>query len=123
MRKILSKIAVVLTCSLISCQKDNFGYEKIIYLSAEGEELDIKGEAPVYSLSITDFNGNGAESDNLSADVVIKVTYQWLSAVSAPNTNKITVTSEPNTSGKNRTLYLRGMVNDTHTEIKIIQKK
>lgn len=119
---ILAAIAILTSCP-VSCQKDNFGFEKTVTISAEGGEMTLRGNAPIQTLSITDFDGNGEEDSSASGDVVKKVSYLWLSAESAPNTNVITIKAEPNTSGKSRTLYVSGMVRDTHTEIKVIQKK
>ena len=113
----------ILTSGLVSCQKDNFGFEKTVTISAEGGEMTLRGNAPIQTLSITDYDGNGEEDSSVSSDVVKRVSYLWLSAESAPNTNVITIKAEPNTSGKSRTLYVSGMVRDTHTEIKVIQKK
>ena len=119
---ILAAIAILTFC-LASCQKDNFGFEKTVTISAEGGEMTLRGNAPIQTLSITDYDGNGVEDSSASSDVVKRVSYFWLSAESAPYTNVITIKAEPNTSGKSRTLYVRGMVRDTHTEIRIIQDK
>ena len=122
-KTIMLAAMAILTSGLVSCQKDNFGFEKTVTISAEGGEMTLRGNAPIHTLSITDYDGNGDEDTSASSDVVKRVFYLWLSAESAPNTNVITIKAEPNTSGKSRTLYVRGMVRDTHTEIKVIQKK
>ena len=122
-KTIMLAAMAILTSGLVSCQKDNFGFEKTVTISAEGGEMTLRGNAPIQTLSITDYDGNGEEDSSVSSDVVKRVSYLWLYAESAPYTNVITIKAEPNTSGKSRTLYVSGMVRDTHTEIKVIQKK
>lgn len=122
-KTILLAAIAILAFGIVSCQKDSFGFDKTVTISAEGGKMTLRGDAPIQTLSITDYDGNGEEDSSVSSDVVKRVSYLWLYAESAPYTNVITIKAEPNTSGKSRTLYVSGMVRDTHTEIKVIQKK
>jgi len=122
--------AVMLTSS---CQKDNFGYEKTVHFTAAGGELTVDGDKSVYTLEITDYDGNGVvgEEENNDDESVgqyeskIVAQYEWLTAWISMGTEqkKIFLKAEANTSGKRRTLYVRGMVQNTFADIKVIQDK
>ena len=125
MKKTLLLTALaVFTFGLVSCQKDNFGYEKTVHFTAEGGELSIDGNESVNTLEITDYNGKGVEGHENYIDEII-AQYEWLTVRKSKITEPkmIFFKAEPNTSGKSRTLYVRGMVRDTHAEIKVVQDK
>lgn len=113
-----------MTFGFVSCQKGNFGYKQAVHFTADGGELSIEGYESVYTLEITDYNGRGVEGEENYTDEIF-AQYEWLTARKSKVTEPkiIFLKAEPNTSGKSRTLYVRGMVRDTHTEIKVVQEK
>ena len=121
-RLILAAFAA-LTLGMTSCQKDNFGYETTVTFSAEGGEKTVTGDSFVYTLSIGDYAGNEESSNQTLDDALMSVTYQWLSASVVPSSKTITLVAEPNTTGKKRTLYVYGMVQNHSAEIKVVQEK
>ena len=109
MKKTLLLTALaVFTFGLVSCQKDNFGYEKTVHFTAEGGELSIDGNESVNTLEITDYNGKGVEGHENYIDEII-AQYEWLTVRKSKITEPkmIFFKAEPNTSGKSRTLYVR----------------
>lgn len=110
---------------LTSCNKDNFGYQKQVEFSAEGGTKSVTGTSSIYELSIANYNGEEEwDDDELDGDeTVMSVRFDWLSAVATRNSKTITITAEPNNTGKRRVLYIYGEVRDRSSCIKVIQNK
>ncbi len=122
---VLWAMALLSICGLQSCDKDNFGYEKKIEFTAEGGTKSVTGADAIYELSIANFDGE-EEYDNDELDgneMVMSVKFRWLLAVATRHTKTIVLTAEPNTTGKRRTLYVYGDVNNRSARIKVIQDK
>ena len=49
--------------------------------------------------------------------------FDWLTASAVKNTNEILLTAEPNTTGKERKLYVYASVDNRFVDITVIQKK
>ena len=109
-------------CLFPSCQKDQFGYDKKVYIPAAGGEIVVSGNEPVQNLSILDYYGEGNHSQNTLEEPEIQTSYLWLTAKTVPFSTSITLVAEPNTSGKSRTLYVYGAIRNGHTNIKVIQE-
>ena len=124
-RIVLLVIAVLSIFGIQSCNKDNFGYEKVVEFTADGGTQTVTGTEPIYELSIANYNGNEEYDDDELDDneLVMTVKYNWLSAVATRHTKTIVITAEPNTTGKRRVLYVYGDVNNRSASIKVIQNK
>ena len=124
-RIVLLAIAVLSIFGIQSCNKENFGYEKVVEFTADGGTQTVTGTEPIYELSIANYNGNEEYDDDELDDneLVMTVKYNWLSAVATRHTKTIVITAEPNTTGKRRVLYVYGDVNNRSASIKVIQNK
>ncbi len=125
MRRLTSIVALCLTVMLGACQKDNFGYEKVVNFPKEGGTKVTSGTESIYTLSIGNYNGNeqSAEEQEDGVETVMAVHYDWLTAYAKKFSKEITLTAEPNTTGKRRVLYVYGMVDNQSADIKVIQDK
>ena len=105
-----------------SCgSNDNFGYPSKIVFGREGGTRICSGTSSCYVLEITNYNGDGKTSQALTLDS-LEVTYDWLTIKSKrPNRMQLEMTAAPNHTGKRRTLYVHGMVNNDAAEIKVVQ--
>ena len=110
---------------LESCNKDNFGYERMIEFTAEGGTKIVTGTESIYELSIANYNGEEEwDEDELDGnESVMTVHFDWLSAVATRHTKTIVITAEPNRTGKRRVLYVYGEVRDRSSCIKVVQDK
>lgn len=124
-RIVLLVIAVLSIFGIQSCNKDNFGYEKVVEFTADGGTQTVTGTEPIYELSIANYNGKDEyDDDELDEnESVMTVKFRWLSAVATRHTKTIVITAEPNTTGKRRVLYIYGDVNNRAASIKVIQNK
>lgn len=109
---------------ITSCNPlNNYGYPDKISFSKEGGTRSISGNEQPYDLEITDYDGNG-KNDSMEENVPLdsfKVTYKWLIAKAKKGDSKIDITAEPNTTGRSRTLYVSGMIDDSFFETKVAQ--
>ena len=93
---------------------DNFGYPSKIVFGREGGTRICSG-------TITNYKGDGKTSQALTLDS-LEVTYDSLTIKSKrPNRMQLEMTAAPNHTGKRRTLYVHGMVNNDAAEIKVVQ--
>lgn len=129
----MKKIAILLsfvTVLLSSCNLDNSGFPKKVQFGGAGGTRVVEGdETPVF-FDITDYNGKGNGMNELWDTIYgdsfrdsIRVSYLWLTASGSLRNNKITITAEPNTSPKNRTLFIHVGVptNFEPVDIKVVQ--
>ena len=106
---------------LASCEEDNYGYPSKMTFEREGGTKICSGTSSFYCLEINNYNGIGA-ADNISDTDSIKVTYDWLTIKCKKFTDsQLKMIAAPNPSGKKRTLYVYGHVNDSFAEIKVEQ--
>jgi len=125
MKKTIILIISLMSLQIVaSCHKTSRGYDYTVDIPAEGGRTFIDVTENVYLLEITDYNGEGEVGvDNYVDENVAQ--YEWLTAVKSKISSPeiIHLTAEPNTTGKNRTLYVRGMVKNSFIEIKVTQSK
>ena len=120
MKKILIMTACCLIVTLAGCTNlDNYGYPKSLSFGKEGGQKVVKGDDGIYHLTISNYNGDGNYSDGDS----IIVTYEWLTVKCAKFDDTWTIIAEPNTTGKNRKLYVYGAVDDGDAEMTIKQSR
>ena len=123
MKKILMAV-VSIVLLFTSCNSfNNYGYPSKVTFDSWGGEKKVYGEDGLYTLDISDFNGVLANAiRDTIADSLI-VTYDWLTAKTRVYDfgYGLTIIAEPNTTGKKRSLYVSGMVDDSFAEIKITQ--
>lgn len=118
--------SISLSCLLSSCwNTDNYGYPSKITFGKEGGSKICSGTSSCYTVEIYNYNGDG---ESASIDVVkgendsVIVTYQWLTVTYKPSTGpQLKITAQPNHKGKERKLYVSGMVDDSFAEIKVVQ--
>lgn len=124
MRNIKGMMLICLATLLTSCfQSGNYGYPGKISFGKEGGIRSITGDEQPYDLEITDYDGNGKNDDmeeNAPLDS-FKVTYKWLTARAKKGESKIDIIAEPNNTGRSRTLYVSGMIDDSFFETKVTQ--
>ena len=104
---------------LASCEGDNYGYPSKMTFEREGGTKFCSGTSSFYHVDINNYNGIGAGS-KVDTDS-IKVTYDWLTVKGRKFDTQLEVIAAPNPSGKKRTLYVYGHVNDSFAEIKVEQ--
>ena len=104
-----------------SCEEDRWGYDNKVVFSADGGHEDDEGDDSVYTLSIGDKNGN--EKTAIDALGVMTVTYDWLTATAVKGENEIHLDAAPNKTGKQRKLYVYGMIGNNVMDITVIQNK
>ena len=122
MKRFMIIAALVLSAfALNSCEEDRWGYDNKVVFSAAGGEEDVDGEASIYTLSIGTYNGD--EKAAIEVADVMTVTYDWLTATAVKGDNEIHLIALPNKTGKNRKLYVYGMVDNRSVDITVIQKK
>ena len=116
-------IAVLLLSALTfnSCEEDKFGWDNKVIFSAQGGVEDVEGDDVIYTLSIGDHKGNETQSVEILGIMTAK--HEWLTATAQKNGNEIVLTAEPNNTGKERKLYVYGMIRNTVMDITVIQKK
>ncbi len=122
MRRFLIVMAAVVSALVMNaCEEDKWGYDNRVVFEAYGGEEDVDGDAPVYTLSIG--NHEGDEKEAVEVDGVLTVTYDWLTATVVKGDDEIRLVAEPNTTGKSRKLYLYGMVFNNVMDVTVIQKR
>ena len=122
MKQVLFAVALFLSIfALWSCEEDKWGYDNKVIFSARGGIEDVDGDRDIYTLSIADHNGNEISATEVAGIMTVK--YDWLTASAAKHSNEITLTAEPNNTGKRRKLYVYAMVDNRSVDITVIQEK
>ena len=122
MKQVLFAVALFLSIfALWSCEEDRWGYDNKVIFLAEGGSEEVEGDSPIYHLSIGDYNGNEISATEVAGVMTVK--YDWLTASAAKHSNEITLTAEPNNTGKERKLYVYGSIHNRLTDITVIQSK
>ena len=122
MKRMFFAVALFLSIfTLWSCEEDRWGWDNKVVFSAAGGEEDVDGDDAIHTLSIGD--GRGDEKGAVEIGGIMTVTYDWLTATAQKNGNEIVLTAEPNNTGKERKLYVYGMIRNTVMDITVIQKK
>lgn len=104
-----------------SCEEDKFGWDNKVVFSAQGGVEDVDGDANIYNLSIGNYQGE--EKSAVEVAGIMTAKFDWLTASAVKNTNEIILTAEPNTTGKERKLYVYASVDNRFVDITVIQKK
>ena len=122
MKRLFFVAALVLSVlAFNSCDEDNWGWDNKVVFSADGGTQDVDGDEAIYTLSIGNYNGDEKAAEEIGGIMV--VTYDWLTASAVKNTNEIVLIAEPNKTGKQRKLYVYGMVNNKSIDITVVQEK
>ena len=122
MRRFLMVAALLLSAfALNSCEEDRWGFDNRVVFSAAGGEEDVDGDASIYNLSIGDYNGEEKSAVEIAG--VLTVTYDWLTATAVKGENEIHLVAAPNKTGKQRKLYVYGMIRNNVMDITVIQNK
>ena len=110
MKRILFIATIILIFGgLTSCDKDNFGYETTVEFTAEGGTKVITGREAIYTLSIGTYDGDEQSAEDVEeegVETIMAVHSGWLTATAKKFSKEITLTAEPNTTGKRRVLYV-----------------
>ncbi|RRD88680.1 BACON domain-containing protein [Bacteroides heparinolyticus] len=109
---------------MVSCG-ENHGYSGKIIFEANGGSRMVSGEEYFDGLEITDYNGDGKNTNGFSYDDSdsVSVTYQWLTVKGKKFERDIVIVAEPNETGKKRELYVAVHVGNSFDEIKVVQTK
>ena len=118
-------VALLLLLLLVACGRlDNFGYPSKVSLGREGGTVICSGNEPFCSVTINDYNGNGKTKLSKVENDTIIATYYWLTVkYKGPCNNEMKIITEPNTTGKKRTLYVFCLVDNNAADIKVTQSK
>lgn len=109
---------------LASCwNSDNYGYPSKVEFGKEGGLKDCPGTSSFYDVDIHDYNGNGEATISKGENDTIIVTYDWVSVKYKLYRAGLKITALPNTTGKNRRLYVYLYVDDSFAEIKVTQRR
>lgn len=123
----MKKILIALTCVVllfVSCDiYNNYGYPSKVSFDSWGGVKIISGEDGLHTLEIADYNGIIANAPGDSITDSLIVAHEWLTAKTKvfDQNYGLTIIAEPNTTGKRRTLYISGMVDNSFAEIKVTQ--
>ena len=104
-----------------SCEEDQFGWDNKVVFSARGGVEDVDGDDAIHTLSIGTYEGK--ESAAVEILGVMTASYDWLTATAVKGDTEIVLTAEPNDTGKERKLYVYGMIRNRVIDITVIQKK
>ena len=122
MKRLFFVAALVLSVlSFNSCDEDNWGWDNKVVFSADGGTREVDGDKDIYTLSIGNYNGDEKAAEEIGGIMV--VTYDWLTASAVKNTNEIVLIAEPNKTGKQRKLYIYGMIGNRVMDITVVQEK
>ena len=122
MKRLFFVAALVLSVlAFNSCEEDKWGWDNKVVFSADGGTREVDGDEDIYTLSIGHYNGDEKAADEIGGIMV--VTYDWLTASAVKNTDEIVLVAEPNKTGKQRKLYVYGMVNNKSIDITVVQEK
>lgn len=104
------------------------GYPLYYEFKNSGGTAVVPGSVTPNSIVISENGGNSETSSfypgiDQSVPNDISASFQWLSALTTPGSNKVVLTAQPNETGHDRTLYLDGMLGDEYFTIKVTQKK
>ena len=116
-------ISLLISFLLVSCENaHNFGYPRKVTFDKGGGSKICSGTSNCYIVDITDYNGNDHTTTTNGENDTIIVTYDWLSVkyIECIGT-KVKLEALPNTTGRKRTLYVSGMVDDSFADIKVTQ--
>ena len=118
-------VALLLLLLLVACgPTDNYGYPSKINFGKEGGTKICSGKEGFYDITIDDYNGYGETKLSKGENDTIIATYYWLTVkYKGPCNNEMKIITEPNTTGKKRTLYVNCMVDNSGATIKVIQSK
>ncbi|GEM_PF-2636536 len=120
-------LGVTIAVSLTSCGgllfPSNHGFPKKVSFSADGGVKTVKGDRDLYGVEIRTWNGStaGCEYDGEGRGEYARK--DWLTAKFNSKTGEMTITVEPNTTGKKRRLVIGGMVMDNGVDIEVHQGK
>ncbi|EGN57929.1 hypothetical protein PRBRB14_16690 [Hallella multisaccharivorax DSM 17128] len=122
MKREIYLISLLLSLLLVACgSTDNYGYPSHITFEKDGGTKVCSGTSGCYQVEIHDYNGDGNTTYSKGENDTIIATYDWLTVKFRLYTEVLKITALPNTTGKKRTLYLSGMVNDFSADIKVTQ--
>ena len=118
-------VALLLLLLLVACDPtDNYGYPSKINFGKEGGTKICSGKEGFYDITIDDYNGYGETKLSKGENDTIIATYYWLTVkYKGPCNNEMKIITEPNTTGKKRTLYVYCMVDNSGATIKVTQDK
>jgi hypothetical protein len=118
-----------------------YEFPSVINLKKGAETKIINSSTVFHFVELTDIDDNGVAllsfiSDKTSTkewmsvdseeEVTLNstsVSYQWLKISTDADGKKLTLVSQPNKTGKKRTLYLSVYTNDKYVDIQVIQDK
>ena len=118
-------VALLLLLLLVACgPTDNYGYPSKINFGKEGGTKFCSGRLGMSNININDYNGNGKTKLSKVENDTIIATYYWLTVkYKGPCNNEMKIITEPNTTGKKRTLYVYCLVDNNAADIKVTQSK
>ena len=125
MEKKLWIVVFCLILLLVACgPSDNYGFPSKISFGREGGTKYCSGKQAIAGISISDYNGNGDTKFSEGENDTIITTCSWLKVkFRMLHGNEIKIIAEPNTTGKKRTLYVYGSVDNYDATIKVTQSK
>lgn len=105
---------------LWSCeQQDNNGYPKSIEFHSNGGIMMISGDASFAYILILD--GSDEHTSN-TEDATIRVSHDWLQVESLQGSKSLTITAQPNKTGRQRKLKVFGYFGNEYAVIDIMQR-
>ena len=118
-------VALLLLLLLVACgPTDNYGYPSKINFGKEGGTKICSGKEGFYDITIDDYNGYGETKLSKGENDTIIATYYWLTVKYKRSfNNDMKIITEPNTTGKKRTLYVYCLVDNNAADIKVTQSK
>lgn len=124
MKAKLWAISVAILAILTSCgPTDNFGYPSKVTFGKGGGYKNCIGTSSICHVEINDYNGNGNGKFHEMENDTLIVTYKWLTVKFKYGDTLLKLTALPNATGKKRTLYIDGAVNNFSADIKVVQNK
>ncbi|MDD7303143.1 MAG: hypothetical protein SPF56_08265 [Bacteroidaceae bacterium] len=126
MKKTICYFALLLlSIFFVACNRfDNYGYPSKITFGREGGTRTCEGEHTFYHVDISDYNGNDENTITEGENDTIVVTKDWLSVKYRVGRDyDVKIIASPNTTGKKRSLYVSGMVDNSFADIKVTQNR
>lgn len=125
MKKIFGFILLFFISLIIIGCGTNYGYPSKVTFGNSGGTKTCQGDDACYGFDISDYNGNiyGRSNIDLEGKDTMIVTYDWLTVKYKRGDCHFKIIALPNTTGKKRTLYVAGWIENSFAHIAVIQQR
>lgn len=108
MPRIIHAVPLLAVCVMLmtSCIDDNSGYPSDVYFTSEGGSQTITGYGGSHSFFLNRYGQDDLVHDELDENNNSVVELDWVKVIKFNNTHGVNIVAQPNTTGKERKMYL-----------------